>query len=426
MLTLKYITSNKEELAERLKIRNWSDEALQIIDRVLEANERRKTAQQTLDRELAESKRTASQIQELYKKGDREQAERMRNDVKNAKERIKQLESDLRQWTQNLETLLLQIPNKAHESVPRGNTDRDNELVRQGDIELPELGDTALPHWELAEKYDLFDIKTATKISGSGFVLFKGKGAKLQRALIAFFLDQATEAGYLECIPPYIVNEDSARGTGQLPDKEGQMYHITGDNLFLIPTAEVPVTNIYRDVILRQEQLPIKLTAHSPCFRREAGSYGADVKGLNRVHQFDKVEIVQIAHPEQSYAILQDMVRHVESLLQKLELPYRIVKLCGGDLGFTSALTYDFEVYSAAQKKWLEVSSVSNFESYQSNRLKLRYKDQNGKNILCHTLNGSALALARVYAAILENYQAEDHIKIPKALVSYCGFEHIN
>ncbi len=425
MLQIKYIESNKELVTQSLKKRNWGDTQLKIVQKLIETNEQRKSAQLKMDQALSEHKKKAELIQGLYKSGEVTKANELRTEVQQAKETIKAMELDFKHRTQQLEELLLQIPNIAHQDVPTGKSEEDNQIIKTGQDTLPSPIPGAKPHWELAEAYQLFDLKTAAKITGSGFVLFTGKGAKLQRALISFFLDEASKAGYLECMPPYMVNEQSARATGQLPDKEGQMYHITEDNLFMIPTAEVPVTNIYRDLIVKAEDLPIKLTAHSPCFRREAGSYGADVKGLNRVHQFDKVEIVQIALPEKSYEILDKMVSYVEGLIIKLGLPYRIVRLCGGDLGFTAALTYDFEVYSVAQKKWLEVSSVSNFESYQSNRLKLRYKDEKGKNRLCHTLNGSALALARIYAAILENYQTESGIKIPEVLVPYCGFDRI-
>lgn len=318
------------------------------------------------------------------------------------------------------------MPNIAHESVPVGNSDEDNVVVKDGDIAVPQLIDDALPHWELASKYNLIDFELGVKITGAGFPLFRGKGAKLERALINFFLDEADAAGYEEIIPPLIVNEDTARGTGQLPDKEGQMYHITEDDFYLIPTSEVPITNILRDVIVKEDDFPIKFTGHTPCFRREAGSYGSDVKGLNRVHQFDKVEIVQIQRPEDSYKALDEMVNHVESLLIKLELPYRILRLCGGDIGFTSSLTFDFEVYSAAQNKWLEVSSVSNCETFQTNRLKLRFKNEQGKSVLAHSLNGSALALARIVAAILENNQTLEGIKIPKVLIPYTKFDIIN
>jgi seryl-tRNA synthetase len=324
-----------------------------------------------------------------------------------------------------METELLNIPNIPHSSVPAGKLETDNEVYKVWGNELPEMDQEALPHWELAKKYDLFDMELGVKITGAGFPLYRGKGAKLQRALINFFLDEADVAGYEEIIPPHLVNEASARGTGQLPDKEGQMYHATKDDLYLIPTAEVPITNMYRDMIVSEKDFPIKLTGYTPCFRREAGSYGAHVRGLNRVHQFDKVEIVRIEHPDKSYDALKDMIKHVEGLLEKLELPYRILRLCGGDLGFTSALTFDFEVYSAAQKRWLEVSSVSNFETFQTNRLKLRFKDENGKSHLAHSLNGSALALARIMAALLENNQTAEGIKIPKALQAYTRFEMI-
>jgi seryl-tRNA synthetase len=324
-----------------------------------------------------------------------------------------------------LETELLGLPNLAHTSVPAGSTEEDNEVVKDLTGTIPDLGDDAMPHWDLSDKYGIFDLKLGVKLTGAGFPVFKGQGARLQRALINFFLDEASNAGYREYVPPLMVNEDSARGTGQLPDKEGQMYYVNEDDLYLIPTAEVPLTNIYRDVILKEDDFPIKMCGYTPCFRREAGSYGADVKGLNRVHQFDKIEIVQVQHPEKSYETLTQMCNHIEGLLQKLELPYRILRLCAGDLSFASALTFDFEVYSAAQKKWLEVSSVSNFETFQTNRLKLRYRNEEGKTTLAHTLNGSALALPRIIAALLENNQTSDGITIPDVLRKYTGFDEI-
>ena len=368
----------------------------------------------------------SKEIGGLYRQGKREEAEGLKTQVESQKGKVKELEEEMRQIKSNLTDKLLEIPNVPHPNVPPGKSDEDNAVFQDWQDTLPELESDALPHWELGEKYKLFDFGLGAKITGAGFPLFRGKGARLQRGLINFFLEEAHQAGYEEIIPPLLVNEDSARATGQLPDKEGQMYHVTKDDLYLIPTAEVPVTNVYRDVIIAEKDLPIKMTGYTPCFRREAGSYGKEVKGLNRVHQFDKVEIVQIVHPDKSYDTLQEMLKHVEGLLQKLELPYRILTLCGGDLGFTSALTYDFEVYSAAQKRWLEVSSVSNFETYQSNRLKVRFKGKDKKTQLAHTLNGSALALARIVAALLENNQTANGIQIPKALQSYVGMKIIN
>ena len=368
---------------------------------------------------------SSKEIGSLYKSGKAQEAEASKAQVAEIKEKSTVLEQTQKEIRISIEDVLLQIPNVPHESVPAGATEDDNEVYKDWPNDLPVLSGEAKPHWELASQYNLIDFELGTKITGSGFPLYRGKGARLQRALINFFLNEATEAGYEEVMPPLLVNADTARATGQLPDKEGQMYYMPKDDLYLIPTAEVPVTNIYRDVILSEGDLPIKLTGHTPCFRREAGSYGSDVKGLNRVHQFDKIEIVQVTHPDQSYDVLYQMMDHVSRLLDKLELPFRILRLCGGDLGFTSALTYDFEVYSAAQKKWLEVSSVSNFETYQTNRLKLRFKDANGKKQLAHTLNGSALALARIVAALLENHQTTDGINIPAALVPYTGFEKI-
>jgi len=424
MLELNFVRSNRERVIEGLKTRNYSEEDLEMVDRVIELDDRRKAIQNRLDATLADRNKISKEIGRLFKEGKREEAEQKKAEVAALKEESGRLENQMREVKEALDHWLLQLPNTPHPSVPGGASEEDNELFRSWNAVLPELDQQALPHWELAEKFGLFDMELGGKIAGSGFPLYRGLGAKLQRALIAFFLDEASKAGYEEILPPLMVNEDTARATGQLPDKEGQMYHIEKDNLYMIPTAEVPITNIYRDVILDESDLPIKLAGYTPCFRREAGSYGAEVRGLNRVHQFDKVEIVQIQHPEKSYDTLMEMVEHVSSLLHQLELPNRIVRLCGGDLGFTSALTYDFEVYSAAQKRWLEVSSVSNFETYQSNRLQLRFRDGKKKK-LAHTLNGSALALARVVAALLENNQNPNAIVIPRVLQTYTGFDCI-
>ncbi|MEM1121437.1 MAG: serine--tRNA ligase [Bacteroidota bacterium] len=425
MLQVNFIRANKDRVLAGLKTRNYTDARLGIVDTVLELDDRRKSTQTELDALLANNNKLSKEIGGLYRTGKREAAEGLKAQVDSQKGKVKELEAAVRQIKEDLTNALLEIPNVPNPKVPAGDTDEDNEVFQDWKGDLPDLGEEALPHWELGEKYKLFDFGLGAKITGSGFPLFRGQGARLQRGLINFFLDEAHQAGYEEFIPPLLVNEDSARATGQLPDKEGQMYHATKDNLYLIPTAEVPVTNVYRDVIINEKDFPIKMTGHTPCFRREAGSYGKDTKGLNRVHQFDKVEIVQIAHPEKSYEVLQEMLQHVEGLLKKLELPYRILTLCGGDLGFTSALTYDFEVYSAAQKRWLEVSSVSNFETYQSNRLKVRYKGADKRTHLAHTLNGSALALARIVAALLENNQTAEGIKLPKALHSYVGMDTI-
>jgi seryl-tRNA synthetase len=426
MLTINAIRDKKEDIAKRLLKRGWSAERSAILDDVLSLDNQRKETQTELDGLLNQIKTISKDIGQLYKSGKAQEAEASKSKVAEIKERSTGLEQKQKELMGSIEDLLLQIPNVPHESVPSGATEDDNEVYKSWESDLPVLSGDAKPHWELASQYNLIDFELGTKITGSGFPLYRGKGARLQRALINFFLNEATEAGYEEIMPPLLVNADTARATGQLPDKEGQMYYMPKDDLYLIPTAEVPVTNIYRDVILSESDLPIKLTGHTPCFRREAGSYGSDVKGLNRVHQFDKIEIVQVTHPDQSYDVLYQMMDHVSRLLMKLELPFRILRLCGGDLGFTSALTYDFEVYSAAQKKWLEVSSVSNFETYQTNRLKLRFKDANGKKQLAHTLNGSALALARIVAALLENHQTADGINIPASLVPYTGFEKIN
>lgn len=424
MLQVDFIRNNKEKVIGGLKIRNIGEEGIAIIDDIIKNDDLRKQTQTQLDEKLAQRNKLSKEIGGLYKSGKAAEAVQMKQTVAKLKSDIEALESTSKSTNETLTNLLLQIPNTPHPSVPPGKTDEDNELYKAWPEELPVLPESARPHWELAKEYNLFDLELGVKLTGAGFPVFRGMGAKLERALINFFLEEAVAAGYEEIIPPLMVNEESARATGQLPDKEGQMYHVTKDDFYLIPTAEVPVTNIYRNVLLSENDLPIKLTGYTPCFRREAGSYGADVRGLNRVHQFDKVEIVRIEHPDKSYDTLYEMLNHVSSLLDKLELPYRIVRLCGGDLGFTSALTYDFEVYSAAQKKWLEVSSVSNFENFQANRLKLRYKDGK-KNKLAHTLNGSALALARIVAALLENNQTPDGIVIPKALQEFTRFDII-
>lgn len=425
MLEVQYLRKEKERAINGLKKRNWTDEQLAVLDSILTMDDYRRDIQTRLDALLNESNQRSKEIGELMRSGKRDEAEQMKQNLGDLKDRIRDLDEELKQCKNSLEELLLGVPNIPHEDVPFGKNSEDNMVYKQSSIPLPELEEWALPHWELAEKYSIFDLQLGAKITGAGFPLFRGKGARLQRALINFFLDRAIIAGYEEVLPPHLVNEDSAKGTGQLPDKEGQMYYVERDDLYLIPTAEVPVTNMYRDAILSAEELPIKLTGYTPCFRREAGSYGAHVKGLNRVHQFDKVEIVRIEHPDHSYAALEEMLEHVSSLLDDLELPYRILRLCGGDMGFASAMTYDFEVYSAAQKRWLEVSSVSNFETFQSNRLKLRIKDNQNKSRLAHTLNGSALALARIVAALLENNQSPQGVRIPSVLVPYTGFEFI-
>lgn len=425
MLLTRQIREEKERVIASLKTRNWPDEKLSILDDILSLDDQRKNLQTSNDENLSKVNSASKQIGLLMREGKKEEAETAKAEIASLKDVIKSAEEEMRSVNQQLQELLLNVPNIAHSSVPAGSTDEDNEVVQDWTKEMPTLPEGALPHWELATKHNLIDFELGVKITGAGFPLFRGKGAKLERALINFFLDEAAAAGYEEIIPPLLVNEQSAMATGQLPDKEGQMYHATKDDFYLIPTAEVPITNIYRDVIVKEDEFPVKLTGHTPCFRREAGSYGAHVKGLNRVHQFDKVEIVQITKPENSYSTLDEMVKHVAQILEKLELPYRILRLCGGDIGFVSALTYDFEVFSAAQQRWLEVSSVSNFEAYQSNRLKCRYKDSNGKTQLAHTLNGSALALARIIAAILENNQTDNGIKIPAVLVPYTKFETI-
>jgi len=421
MLHISDIRENKEQIINLLQIKNF--EAKELINSVISKDDLRKKTQQKSDEVLTKSNQLAKEIGVLYKTGKQAEANLLKNQSAELKQKSKELNSYKAELEQEIKNILLLIPNVPHPSVPKGNADVDNEIINEVG-EMPILNDDAKPHWELTEDYDLVDFKLGNKITGAGFPVYKGKGARLQRALITYFLDKNISSGYTEYMPPLLVNEASAYGTGALPDKEGQMYYMPEDNLYLIPTAEVPVTNLFRDVIVKD--FPIKCTAYTPCFRREAGSYGKDVRGLNRLHQFDKVEIVQIEHPENSYKTLEEMVEHISSILNELELPYRVLRLCGGDLSFTSALTYDFEVYSAAQEKWLEVSSVSNFESFQSNRLKLRYKDENGKSKLCHTLNGSALALPRVLAALLENNQNNDGIKMPEILHPYLGFDIIS
>jgi len=423
MLTLKVIRENREEVLERLARKHFDGGA--VIDEIITQDDLRRNTQTSLDSLLNEINILSRSIGALMKEGRKEEANDARAKVNRLKESTKELEETLRSAQYNIESLLVTIPNLPHDSVPEGKGAGDNLVERSGG-EQPQLPEGALPHWELAKKYDLIDFELGVKITGAGFPVYKGKGARLQRSLINFFLDSARDAGYLEVQPPYLVNSDSGFGTGQLPDKEGQMYHVGLDDLYLIPTAEVPVTNIYRDVILEAGDLPVRNTAYSACFRREAGSYGKDVRGLNRLHQFDKVEIVCIDKPENSYKRLEEMVAYVQTLVERLQLPWRILRLCGGDMSFTSALTFDFEVYSAAQQRWLEVSSVSNFESYQANRLKCRYRDTERKTQLCHTLNGSALALPRIMAALLENNQTPEGIRIPELLVPYCGFEMIS
>ncbi|EPR74038.1 Seryl-tRNA synthetase [Winogradskyella psychrotolerans RS-3] len=423
MLQVAFIQENKEDIIARLAKRNI--DATEMINEAIAFDEDRKAIQTKLDNTKAESNALSKEIGNLYKSGETQKANILKQKTTQLKEITKTFEQELNDKVEALSELLYRIPNVPNPIVPAGNTDEDNEeTFREGDI--PKLYDGALPHWELAKKYNIIDFELGNKITGAGFPVYIGKGARLQRALIAYFLDKNTAAGYIEYQLPHLVNEASGFGTGQLPDKEGQMYHVTADNLYLIPTAEVPATNIFRDTLLNESDLPISITGYTPCFRREAGSYGAHVRGLNRLHQFDKVEILRVEHPDNSYNALDGMVEHVKGILQDLKLPYRILRLCGGDLGFTSALTYDFEVFSTAQDRWLEVSSISNFETFQANRLKLRFKNSEGKNELCHTLNGSSLALPRVLAGILENYQTEDGIKIPEVLVPYTGFDMIS
>ena len=425
MLEINEIRANRARIEAGLRKRNWKTEAIRVIDQILECDDRRKNLQTQSDALLSERNTLSKKIGELMREGKTADAEQAKQQVSSFKTTIDELQVHADNVKTELEELLFTVPNIPHESVPAGKSAEENELVRPWSKPMPVLHDGALAHWDLATKHRIMDFKLGVKVTGSGFVVFRGRGAKLERALISYFLDRAIAAGYEEIIPPLLVNADTARGTGQLPDKEGQMYLAEKDGLYLIPTAEVPVTNLYRDEILAESDLPVKLCGYTPCFRREAGSYGSDVKGLNRVHQFDKVEIVQLTHPDKSYETLEEMIDHVASLLDALELPYRVVRLCGGDMGFTSAITYDFEVYAAAQRKWLEVSSVSNFETFQSNRMQMRYKDSRGKNRLVHTLNGSALALARIVAALLENNQSPEGIRIPAVLQPYTGFSLI-
>ncbi len=425
MLQLKTIREEKQRILTGLRKRNWAGAQLKIIDNILSLDEARRSGQKSVDDLLAEQNRLSKQIGALMGQGKKVEAEALKAQVAILKEQSNTAAEQQRGIESALDELLYAVPNCPHKTVPKGKTPEENKVAKDWTQPFPQLPDDALAHWDLAKKHNLFDLELGVKLTGAGFPVYRGKGARLQRALIQFFLDEAVKAGYEEVMPPLLVNEDSARGTGQLPDKESQMYHCTADNLYLIPTAEVPVTNIMRDEIIPEKDLPIKMTAYTPCFRREAGAWGAHVRGLNRVHQFDKVEIVVIDHPENSYKTHQGMLRHVEKLLKKLELPYRILLLCGGDMGFASAKTYDFEVWSAAQKRWLEVSSVSNFETFQTNRLKARFRDANGQIQLAHSLNGSALALARIVAALLENNQTADGIAIPKALWKYTGFKAI-
>ncbi len=418
MLQVSFIRQQPDFVKERLAFRNFSRP--ELVDEILRIDENLRKKKLSSETFQASINSISKEVGMLMAKGDKEVAENKKAEVSSLKDKLALEKEEVNELEESLLNILLQLPNIPNSNVPAGKTAEDNEEIQRGGI-IPELFPNAKPHWDLIRDYDLINFETGVKLTGSGFPVYKGKGAKLQRALIQYFLDYNAEAGYTEYIPPLMVNEDTAYGTGQLPDKEGQMYHITADGFYMIPTAEVPVTNIYRGEIVRNEDLPVKMTAYTPCFRREAGSFGADVRGLNRVHQFDKVEIIQLVEPSKSYEVLEEMVNHVERLLQFLELPYRILRLCGGDMGFTSALTYDFEVYSAAQKKWLEVSSVSNFETFQTNRMKIRYKDETGKTQLLHSLNGSSLALPRIMAALLENNQQENSIKLPKVLHGYFG-----
>ena len=423
MLQLNTIREEKDRVLAGLKKRNFKE--LGLIDEIIALDEKRRSTQLALDESLAKSNTLSKEIGSLFKSGETEKANALKAETATLKDTIKTLTDTLNSTVESLNELLYRVPNIPNDLVPEGTSEADNVVVFEAG-EIPNLGKDALPHWELAKKYDLIDFELGVKLTGAGFPVYKGKGAKLQRALITYFLNKNTEAGYNEYQVPHVVNEASGYGTGQLPDKEGQMYHVGVDNLYLIPTAEVPVSNIFRDTLLNESDLPICCTAYTPCFRREAGSYGAHVRGLNRLHQFDKVEIVRIEHPDHSYKALEGMIEHVKGILNELKLPYHILRLCGGDLGFTSAITYDFEVYSTAQEKWLEISSVSNFETFQANRLKLRFKDSEGKNRLVHTLNGSSLALPRVLAGILENYQTPEGIVVPEVLRKYTGFDIIS
>lgn len=423
MLQVNTLRKDIDKVKERLTVKNFSDTS--IVDTIIELDDERKKVQLEFDNTQAKINAASKEIGKLMAQGNKDEAEKTKLEVGNWKQEVATLNNELSAIEKQLHDSIILLPNLPHSSVPKGKTAEDNETVKEGGVK-PNLPANALPHWDLIKQYNLVDFETGAKITGSGFPLYKGKGAKLQRALIQYFLDYNTAAGYTEYIPPFMVNEVSAYATGQLPDKEGQMYHATEDNFYLIPTAEVPVTNIYRDVILKESELPLKMTAYSPCFRREAGSFGKDVRGLNRVHQFEKVEIIQIVEPENSYAVLDEMVNHVEQLLNNLQLPYRILKLCGGDMSFASALTYDFEVWSAAQQRWLEVSSVTNFENFQTNRMKCRFKNAEGKIQLAHSLNGSSLALPRIYAALLENNQTPEGIRLPEVLHSYFGSSMID
>lgn len=422
MLQLSYVREHKNEIINRLKIRNFDGE--KVINEIVERDEVRRKSQTEADAQQAELNKISKEIGAAFKSGDRDKAEMLKAKTGELKTSTKELFDRVSKAENHINNLLLSIPNVPNAQVPAGKSDEDNEVLEEFG-QKPELTTDAKPHWDLAKEYDIIDFERGVKVTGAGFPIYTGKGARLQRALISFFLDEAERAGYKEIVPPLLVNESTGIATGQLPDKEGQMYHVQEEDLYLIPTAEVPITNIYRDELLKKEDLPVKMCGYTPCFRREAGSYGKDVRGLNRLHQFDKVEIVQITRPEDSYTTLNNMVEYVKSLLAKLELNYRTLRLCGGDLGFTAALTFDLEVYSAAQKRWLEVSSISNFETYQANRLKCRFKDENNKTRLVHTLNGSALAFPRILAALIENNQTEKGIKIPAALVPYTGFEYI-
>ena len=423
MLQIQVLKEKPDWVKERLAVRNFKQP--ELVDEIVKLDEQRRALQVSFDTSQAKINSASKEIGKLMSSGKKEEADALKNEVADNKKNVTSINEQLTKTEKELQNKLVQLPNLPSEKVPAGTSPEDNVVVKENGAK-PNLYAGAKPHWDLIQQYDLIDFATGAKITGSGFPLYKGNGAKLQRALVQYFLDYNTERGYTEYLPPFMVNEASAYGTGQLPDKEGQMYHVTEDNLFLIPTSEVPITNIYRDTILKESDLPIKMTAYSPCFRREAGSFGKDVRGLNRVHQFEKVEIIQIVHPEKSYDVLEDMVAHVEGLLQTLQLPHRILKLCGGDMGFTSALTYDFEVWSAAQERWLEVSSVSNFESYQTNRMKCRFKNGEGKTVLAHSLNGSSLALPRIVAALLENNQTEEGIVLPQILHTYFGKERIS